>query len=72
MSFMLALETLGLSSCAINWPDIEAREKKMETFLKLEKYQRPLMLMGIGYPDPKGMVAFSAKRPIEEIRKYNA
>lgn len=30
MSFMLALETLGLSSCAMNWPDVEAREKKME------------------------------------------
>lgn len=24
MSFILALETLGLSSCCINWPDIEA------------------------------------------------
>lgn len=71
MSFMLALETLGLSSCAINWPDVEAREKKMENFLKLKKYQRPLMLMGVGFPDPEGMVAFSEKRPLEQIRKFN-
>jgi nitroreductase len=71
MSFMLALETLGLSSCAINWPDIEARERKMENFLTLEKYQRPLMLMAAGYPDPEGMVAFSEKRSLEKIRKYN-
>ncbi len=72
MSFILALETLGLSSCAINWPDIEDREKKMEAYLKLEDYQRPLMLIGVGFPDPEGMVAFSAKRPLEQIRKFNA
>ena len=71
MSFMLALETLGLSSCAINWPDVEAREREMETFLVLENYQRPLMLMAVGYPDPEGMVAFSEKRPLEQIRKFN-
>lgn len=71
MTLMLALETLGLSSCSINWPDIESREKKMESFLKLEKYQRPIMCLGVGYADPEGMVAFSEKRPLSQIRKYN-
>ena len=27
MQLMLAFETLGLSSCAINWPDVEANER---------------------------------------------
>lgn len=71
MSLMLALETLGLSSCPINWPDIEAREQKMENFLKLKKHQRPVMCLSVGYPDPEGMVAYSEKRPLEQIRKYN-
>ncbi|QNL51625.1 nitroreductase family protein [Olivibacter sp. SDN3] len=71
MSFMLALETLGLGSCAINWPDIEANEKKMAKFLALKTYQRPLMCMGLGYADPEGLVAFSEKRSINQIRKYN-
>ncbi len=71
MSLMLALETLGLSSCSINWPDIEEREKKMENFLALKKYQRPIMCLGLGYPDPDGMVAYSEKRPLEQMRKYN-
>jgi len=71
MPFMLALETLGLSSCAINWPDIEERERKMDKFLRLGKHQRALMCMGVGYPDPNGLVAFSEKRPIDLIRKYN-
>ncbi|MFC6099804.1 nitroreductase family protein [Olivibacter domesticus] len=71
MSFMFALETLGLSSCSINWPDIEEKEKKMETVLKLEKYQRPIMCIGVGYPDPEGLVAFSEKRPLHQIRRFN-
>jgi nitroreductase len=71
MSFMLALETMGLSSCAINWPDIETREQKMDRFLKLKPHQRALMCMGVGYPDPEGLVAYSEKRPLDQIRKYN-
>lgn len=71
MSFMLALETLGLSSCAINWPDVEVRERKMETLLKLEKHQRVIMCMAVGYPDPTGMVAYSEKRELNYIRKFN-
>lgn len=71
MSLMLALETLGLSSCPINWPDIEQRERQMEKLLALKKYQRPVMCIGVGYADPEGMVAFSAKRPIEMVRSYN-
>ena len=70
MSLMLALETLGLASCPINWPDMESRERKMEKFLKLKPYQRPIMCIGIGYPDPEGMVAFSEKRHLEVIRKF--
>lgn len=71
MSLMLALETLGLSSCSINWPDIERLERKMEKALNLSGHQRPIMCMAVGFPDPEGMVAYSEKRPIEEIRKYN-
>jgi len=71
MSFMFALETLGLSSCSINWPDIEEREGMMEKFLKLEKHQRPIMCLGVGYPDPEGMVAYSQKRALSELAIYN-
>jgi nitroreductase len=71
MSLILALETLGLSSCCVNWPDIEALEMKMEKALDLEKHQRPIMCMAVGYPDPEGMVAYSEKRNLDLIRKYN-
>lgn len=71
MVFMLALETLGLSSCPINWPDIESLEKRMEKVLNLKKFQRPIMCMAVGYPDPQGKVAYSEKRTIEKLREYN-
>ncbi|WP_040302683.1 nitroreductase family protein [Algoriphagus machipongonensis] len=71
MSLMLALETLGLSSCPINWPDIEEREQKISNFLKLNEFDRPVMCIGVGYPDPDGKVAFSEKRELDMIRKYN-
>lgn len=71
MAFMFGLETLGLSSCSINWPDIEELEKRMEKSLRLKEHQRPIMCMAVGYPDPEGLVAYSEKRNIQEIRKYN-
>ena len=71
MSFMLALEVQGLSSCSINWPDIEKLERRMSKALSLEIHQRPIMCMAVGYPDPNGLVAYSEKRSLDEIRKYN-
>lgn len=62
MQFMLALETLGLASCPINWPDVETLEKKMDRALNLPVHLRPIMLIAVGYPDPEGMVAYSARK----------
>ena len=72
MSFMFALETLGLSSCPINWPDINEFEEKMADILNLEKNERPIMLISFGYPDKQGLVPFSEKKDIEELRNYNS
>jgi nitroreductase len=63
MQFMLALETLGLASCPINWPDIEYREREMDAALGLPPHLRPVMLIALGYPDPQGGVPHSAKKP---------
>lgn len=72
MQLMLALETLGLSSCAINWPDIEAREKHMTEALGLPLHIRPLMLIAVGYADPAGGIPFSAKKaPMALLRFTN-
>jgi len=71
MSLMFALETLGLSSCSLNWPDIGTREKKITRLLKLEPDERVVMLLSIGYPDPEGLVAYSQKKTLDQLRSYN-
>lgn len=65
MQLMLALETLGLSTCPINWPDIEQSEAIMQKKLALASHERPVMLMAVGYADPQGGVPFSQKKSDE-------
>lgn len=69
MQLMLAAETLGLATCPINWPDVEHRERAMEKELKLAPHQRPIMLISIGYADPEGGIAYSAKKDAEVLLK---
>jgi nitroreductase len=71
MPFMLALETLGLSSSVINWPDFEPLEAKMQKALGLDYDERVIMLIAIGYADPEGLVAYSEKKALDVIRRYN-
>lgn len=70
MQFMLALETLGLASCSINWPDMETRERKAAALLGLAPYERIVMLMAVGYPDPAGLVPHSEKKSVEEMLSW--
>lgn len=70
MSFVLALEALGLSSCIINWPDLAEREETMRKAIDLEADERPVFLIAVGYPDPEGLVARSTKREIAQILQF--
>lgn len=72
MSFMFALETLGLSSSVINWPDFEPLEMKMQRELGLDVSQRVVMLIAVGYADPDGGVPYSQKKSLDMIRSYNS
>jgi nitroreductase len=65
MQLMLALETLGLSTCPINWPDIEEREARLQKKLGLAYYERPVMLLAVGYADPLGGIPYSQKKTDE-------
>ena len=72
MQLMLALETLGLASCPINWPDIEPLEQRMAKRLALKPFERPIMLLALGYPDPEGGIAHSAKKTPAQIQRHTA
>jgi len=69
MQLMLAFESLGLSTCPINWPDMEAYEKQMDKALQIEQHQRPIMLMAVGYGDPEGQIPFSQKKSADQLIK---
>lgn len=69
MQLMLAFETLGLSSCPINWPDIEICEKKIERKLGLPSHLRPIMLISVGYGQSTGQIPFSQKKKTNILMK---
>ncbi len=71
MALQFALESQGISSCCINWPDIESREAMMDEALGLSPHQRPIMCMAVGYADSTGSVPYSQKKQLDEIRSYN-
>jgi len=72
MSFMLALETLGLSSCALNWPDVKQKEKELRSVLDIEITDRVVMFIAVGYPEANDYIGSSAKKSVEKIRAYNS
>ncbi len=71
MGLVYALETLGLSSCCINWPDIEERELLAANVLGLAVDERPVMFMAVGYPDETAMVPYSEKKPLDQLCRFN-
>ncbi len=72
MSLMLAAETLGLSTCPINWGDSDVRERKMRSFLgNPPKHLRPMMLIAVGYASEECSVPYSSKKELATLRRYN-
>ncbi|WP_088331576.1 nitroreductase family protein [Lacimicrobium sp. SS2-24] len=69
MQFMLALETMGLASCPLNWPDIEMREQLISKRLNLVFEQRVVMLIAVGYAQEEGMIPFSQKKNTSSLRQ---
>jgi nitroreductase len=71
MGLLYALEVQGLSSCVINWPDIEFSEKTLGRLLNIKNYERVVMLISVGYADLNAMVPYSEKKSLINIRSYN-
>jgi nitroreductase len=73
MQLMLALETLGLSTCSINWPDLNANERIIRDIIDLKIHEKVVMLMAVGYADNTGGIPYSQKKQndliLEDISK---
>jgi nitroreductase len=71
MAFQFALETLGLSSCCVNWPNLPEKDRSVAELLSLTPDERVIMLIAVGFPDPDGLIPFSNKKTLDEIRSFN-
>ena len=65
MQLMLAFQTLGLSTCPINWPDIAERDKAIGAALDLLPHERVVMLIAVGFPIEDGHIPYSQKKPAQ-------
>ena len=72
LGLVYGLEAQGVNSCCINWPDLPDREAEMRKLLKMKPHERVVMLVAYGYADPDSLVPYSAKRMIDDIRRYRA
>ena len=70
MGLLLGLESEGVSSCVINWPDMPEKETEMRRLLGLGEHEKVIMLIAYGYADPDGLVPFSAKGELDHVRSY--
>lgn len=71
MNFMLALESMGVSSCPINWPDNKKPEKALRKIVALEKFERPVMLIAMGQAAETGLVACSVRKGVTELLEFH-
>jgi hypothetical protein len=46
------------------------KEREMRDLLHLAEYEKVIMLIAYGYADPEGLVPFSAKAELGEVRSF--
>lgn len=68
--FILALESLGLSTCCINWPEIPQLNDRMSHALGLRDDERVIMLIAIGYGIDAQKVPRSHKRDLKGLLSW--
>ena len=71
MSFLFGLESQGVSSCVVNWPDIEVREKKFHGLFKIPNHKRGICFIALGYAKGDRLIPYSEKKQPEDIIKFN-
>ncbi len=71
MAFLFGLEVQGISSCVINWPDIEAYEKEFHKIFNIPSHKRGVCFIALGYAKETGKIPYSEKKESSKILKYN-
>lgn len=71
LGLVYALETLGMASCCINWPEVAHREQSLRAAVpSIAAHESVVMMVAIGWPDPAGLVPASPKKELDRVRRY--
>ncbi|WP_428390041.1 nitroreductase family protein [Mucisphaera sp.] len=67
MSMTLALHSLGLGACCLNWSAEMERDTAMRTAANIPDHELVIMMMSVGHIPEILKVAVSPRRPLEEV-----
>ncbi|QDV17107.1 Nitroreductase family protein [Gimesia panareensis] len=71
MSLMYALETEGLSTLPINFPEIPNCNNSGRKIFQLKPSELVVMLLAVGRADPSAAIAASQKRNVENMLEFH-
>lgn len=67
MSLVLALHSLGVASCCLNWSQDARTDIKLRKILPIAPEHTIIMFLAVGYPQESNKVCESPRRPIDEV-----
>lgn len=67
MSFLLALEAQGLSSCCLNWCVDPRTDKKGHAVGNIPEQEKILTFLAVGYRREGAVSPLSGRRPVEDV-----
>lgn len=71
MSFILSLESFGVSSCVINFPEDKSVDKVLRKAINMKPFQKCTMALTFGYPSDELLIPASMKKSVSSVVKYN-
>jgi nitroreductase len=72
MSLVLALHSLGLGTCCLNWSVIEEQDRRLRELIQLPEPEVVIMLIAVGYIPERLSVTRSVRRPLDEIMRWES
>jgi len=70
MSLILSFEAMGIASCCLNLCLDAGQENAFRKAAILPKWEKPIMLIAIGYPPKSLKVAVSARKSVESLLSF--
>ncbi|MFJ2363727.1 nitroreductase family protein [Pseudomonas sp. NPDC087697] len=67
MSLILALHSIGIASCCLNWSQSGRADINFRKVIKISPQHTVMMMLAIGYPNEQNTVCASPRRPLEEV-----